>query len=236
VTRNIAPGLVEGEPFPGLAMPRILVVEDEPRIASFVSRALVTEGFRVDRAGDGARALKMVELVMLDLLLPGVDGVTVLRGIIDKYPEQRVMVLSVLADVTSKVECLEIGASDYVTKPFSLSELLARVHACLRQPPAPAPYRFLSAGRVSLDMLNRIADAGRGPVHLSEREFELLQHLMRQAPNVRSREQLLGEVWSIPFETGSNVVDVTIRRLRAKLGNDVIETVRNAGYRINADG
>jgi two-component system copper resistance phosphate regulon response regulator CusR len=220
-------------------MPSILVVDDEPRIASFVQRALTAEGFRVDTADDGVKALKMAksgryELVVLDLLLPGVDGVTVLRGIIDHYPEQRVLVLSALGDVESKVRCLEIGASDYLCKPFALSELLARVRARLRQAPAPAPDRFLRVGPVALDLLRRVADTGRGPVILSEREFSLLQYLMRQDGEVCSREQLLAEVWNVSFDTGSNVVDVTVGRLRSKLGDDAIETVRNVGYRINA--
>ena len=144
------------------------------------------------------------------------------------------LILSALSDVESKVRCLEIGASDYLSKPFALSELIARVRARLRQPPAPAPDRFLSVGRVALDILRRVADSGKGPVNLSEREFALLQNLMRKQGEVATRDLLLAEVWGVSFDAGSNVVDVTVGRLRSKLGDDVIETVRNVGYRLSA--
>jgi two-component system copper resistance phosphate regulon response regulator CusR len=219
-------------------MARILVIEDEPRIASFLARALVAEGFRVDTAGDGPRGVELArsgayELIVLDLLLPGLDGFSVLRSIMEHRPDQRVLVLSAISDVESRVRCLELGAVDYVSKPFSLAELVARVRARLRQPPAPTPDRYLRVGPVSLDMVRRVADAGAGPVSLTEREFELLQHLMNAAGEVCSRQRLLAEVWRVPFDTSSNVVDVYIRRLRSKLGRDSIETVRNVGYRLN---
>ena len=119
--------------------PQVLVVDDEPRIVDFVSRALVNEGLQVDQATDGVRALEMArsgryQLVVLDLLLPGKDGVTVLEELIEAQPQQRVLILSALADVEHKVRCLELGASDYLQKPFALSELIARVRARLRQP------------------------------------------------------------------------------------------------------
>ncbi|HEV8683544.1 MAG TPA: response regulator transcription factor [Actinomycetota bacterium] len=219
-------------------MARLLVVDDEPRIVSFVSRALAAEGFGVDSAHDGTRALELVrsrpyELVILDLLLPGLDGVSVLRGIMESRPEQRVLVLSALSDVESKVHCLDLGASDYVAKPFSLAELIARVRARVRQPTGPRDERLLAAGGVALDLLRRTADAGRGPVRLSEREAQLLRHLMQRDGEVSSRQKLLQDVWGFSFDPGSNVVDVYVRRLRAKLGADVIETVRNVGYRFH---
>lgn len=221
-----------------LAMPGVLVVEDERRIAAFIQRALSAEGFRVDAAHNGERALQLAdggryELVMLDLMLPGTDGVTVLQELLERRPDQRVMVVSALSDVEMKVRCLELGATDYIAKPFALAELVARVRARLRQPPAPAPDRFLRVGPVALDMVRRVADAGHGPVNLSEREFELLHQLMRRAGEVASREELLSDVWGITFATGSNVVDVYVGRLRAKLGEGVIETVRNMGYRVD---
>ena len=127
------------------------------------------------------------ELVILDLLLPGMDGIAVLEHVIDHDPKQRVLVLSALSDVDSKVRCLEIGASDYLAKPFALTELMARVRARLRQ--SPAPDRFLRFGAVALDLLTRTADSGRGPVALSEREFVLLRHLIQQEGEVASRER-----------------------------------------------
>jgi two-component system OmpR family response regulator len=225
-------------PYDSFGMARILMVEDEPRISDFVMRALVAAGFDVDQAGDGNRGLKLFrsrryDLVVLDLLLPNLDGISVLRAIIDQRPEQRVLVLSALSDVDSKVRCLEIGASDYLAKPFALSELIARVRARLRQAEAPPTDRFINAGGVTLDMVRRLADAGGETATLSEREFALLAYLMRKDGEVCSRSALLEDVWGISFDTGSNVVDVTIGRLRTKLGDDVIETVRNVGYRLN---
>jgi len=220
-------------------MARVLVVDDEPRIVNFVSRALSAQGFGVDGAHDGLRALQLArsgryELVVLDLLLPGLDGESVLRGIIEARPEQRVLVLSALADVDSKVRCLELGASDYVAKPFALAELVARVRARLRQPGAGPGERELRAGALTLDLVRRVVDTGRDQVTLSERQFLLLQHLMRKGGEVCSREQLLADVWGLSFDPGSNVVDVCVRRLRSKLGGDIIETVRRVGYRLQA--
>ncbi len=220
-------------------MARVLVVDDEPRIVSFVSRALSEEGFRVDSATDGPRALELArsgryELVVLDLLLPGRDGVSVLSELVEERPEQRVLVLSALSDVESKVRCLELGASDYLPKPFALAELLARVRARLRQPASGPAGRFLTCGRVTLDLVRRTVDSGEGAVSLSEREFHLLRHLMQAQGDVCARQRLLADVWGYSFDPGSNVVDVCVGRLRAKLGSDVIETVRSVGYRFDA--
>jgi len=218
-------------------MARVLLVDDEPRIVSFVSRALSAEGFQVDSALDGIRGLELArtgryQLVVLDLLLPGRDGVSVLRDLMESRPGQRVLVLSALSDVDSKVRCLELGASDYLPKPFSLAELLARIRARLRQPASGPDDRFLNVGSVRLDLVRRVADAGGGLVALSGREFLVLQHLMLKRGEACSRQQLLAGVWGYWFDPGSNVVDVCVGRLRAKLGSDVIETVRSVGYRI----
>lgn len=220
-------------------MARVLLVDDERRIVSFVSRALSAEGFEVDSALDGIRGLELArtgryELVVLDLLLPGQDGVSVLRNLMESRPDQRVLILSALSDVDSKVRCLQLGASDYLPKPFSLAELLARIRARLRQPASGPDERFLNVGSVRLDLMRRTADAGGGPVALSQREFLVLQHLMLKRGEVCSRQQLLADVWGYSFDPGSNVVDVCVGRLRAKLGPDVIETVRSVGYRIQA--
>lgn len=220
-------------------MPNVLVIEDEPRIGSFVSRALQTAGFRVETARDGISGLELARsgrfaLVILDLLLPGLGGLSVLGGIIESNPDQRVLVLSALGDVESKVRCFELGASDYLPKPFALAELLARVRARIRYPVALPLDRFMRVGAVELDLVRRIADVGRGPVSLSQREFLLLQTLMLREGDVVSRQQLLAEVWGFSFHPGTNVVDVCIGRLRAKLGDDVIETVRGVGYQVAA--
>ena len=220
-------------------MPRVLVVDDEPRIVSFVSRALSAEGFQVDGALDGSRGLELArtgeyELVVLDLLLPSLDGETLLQELMEARPSQRVLVLSALSDVETKVRCLEFGATDYVSKPFSLAELVARIRARLRQPASGPEQRLLHGRGVTLDLMRRVADSGAGPVSLSEREFLLLEHLMRRDGEVCSRQRLLADVWGYSFDPGSNVVDVCVGRLRAKLGACVIETVRNVGYRFDA--
>ena len=220
-------------------MARVLIIDDEPRIVDFVSRALAAEGFRVDSAPDGIKGFELArsgryELVVLDLLLPGRDGVTVLRQLIDARPEQRVLVLSALSDVRNKVECLELGASDYLPKPFAMAELVARIRARLRQTTSGPDERYLRRGDITLDLVRRVADAGTGWVMLPEREFLMLRNLMLRAGDVCTRQRLLEEVWGYDFDPGSNVVDVCVGRVRAKLGPDVIETVRGVGYRIAA--
>jgi DNA-binding response OmpR family regulator len=157
----------------------------------------------------------------------------VLRGILARRPNQPVLILSALSDIRSKVECLEIGAEDYVAKPFSLAELLARVHARLRSVDRNPP-TDLTVGRLRLDMLRREADAGLGPIPLAEREFLLLQELMRHAGTAVGKERLLEVVWGLQFDPMSNVVDVCVRRLRSKLGQDVVTTVRGVGYLVDA--
>ena len=222
-----------------MAPPRILVIDDEVSILSFVSRALRAHGFQADCARDGTHGLEFVratdyQLVVLDLVMPNLDGVDTLKGIVAHRPEQPVLVLSALGDVESKVRCLEMGAVDYLTKPFALAELLARVRARIRSAGGQAGDRYMRVGPVTLDLQRHVADGGEGPVALSSREFDLLLHLMRRAGTVCSREQLLLDVWDCPFDPGTNVVDVYIRRLRSKLGRETIETLRNIGYSLRA--
>jgi DNA-binding response OmpR family regulator len=221
-------------------MGRVLVVDDEPRIVSFVSRALSAQGFAVDGALDGLRAVELAEtgtyeLMVLDLLLPGIDGLSVLRRVSESRPDLPVLILSALSDVESKVAALELGAVDYLPKPFALAELLARVRARLRGGTAPRPANTLIAGLLTLDLMRRVATIdGSTPVALSEREFLLLQFLVRREDEVCAREELLSGVWGYSFDPRSNVVDVYVGRLRSKLGADLIETVRNVGYRFVA--
>jgi DNA-binding response OmpR family regulator len=147
-------------------------------------------------------------------------------------PQQRVLVLSALSDVATKVRCLELGAADYLAKPFALAELVARVWARMRDPTGSQEAGLIRAGSVTLDSQRRTVDLGAGPIDLSSREFLLLKHLATHGGVVCTRAELLAEVWGYSFDPGTNVVDVCIRRLRTKLGRDVIETVRHAGYRI----
>jgi len=220
----------------GFGSSRILVIDDERRILNFVARGLRAEGFVVDVADEGAEGLAAAlsspyDLIILDLLMPPIDGRVVLRRILERKPGQAVLVLSALEDTSTKVETLELGAEDYLAKPFSLDELLARVRARLRGVARSSAGR-VSAGRFRLDMVRREVDAGSGPISLSERESMLLQEMMRSPDLVLSKERLLSAVWGYHFEPGSNVVDVYVRRLRSKLGMESIATVRGKGYRL----
>jgi DNA-binding response OmpR family regulator len=173
--------------------------------------------------------------VLLDLMLPGLHGSAVLAEVMRRRPEQRVIVLSAVPEVSARVACLEAGAADFLGKPFALAELLARVRVRIRAPaPGPAPDTMV-IGPVCLDLaLHRVSVDGRW-VSLSYREYLLLRHLILHAGRACSRAELLHAVWGLTFDPGSNVVDVYIRRLRAKLDTpDRIETVRHVGYRVAA--
>jgi DNA-binding response OmpR family regulator len=222
---------------------RILVVEDEPGILAFVTRALRADGFTIDAATDGAQALgclnrQRYDLVVLDLLLPRVDGLSVLRHIREAQPELPVVIVSARTDLSTKLRGFDLGACDYVSKPFALDELIARIRAHLRRSRATGgDDHVLRAGPLLLDLTRhqaRIADA-ETPVDLTDREFRLLLYLGERAGEVVSRERLLAEVWGYHFDPRSNVVEVCIRRVRRKLGAEApIETVRNVGYRLAA--
>jgi two-component system, OmpR family, copper resistance phosphate regulon response regulator CusR len=217
---------------------RILVIEDEPRILDFVSRGLEAEGFSVLGARDGQEGLRLAEavgcdLVILDLLLPRLDGLSVLRTLETKQPALPVVIVSARADLTTKLNGFGLGARDYLTKPFSFDELLARIRVQLRRPEDRGNGLVLRAGALALDVARRQAQLGDQVVDLSDREFKVLHRLLECAGEVVSRERLLSEVWGYHFDPHSNVVDVCIRRLRKKLGPDSpIETVRHAGYRL----
>jgi two-component system copper resistance phosphate regulon response regulator CusR len=190
----------------------------------------------VDSAGDGVRGLQMAEqtdydLLLVDLMLPGLDGMAVVRESLRREPDQRVMVMSAISDVDTKVRCLDMGALDYLVKPIQLGELIARVRSRLRQATVPLQReRSLRVGSVELDLERRVVTAPRGAAPLSTREFLLLAHLMRHHGDVCTREELLERVWGYSFDPGTNVVDVYVARLRAKVGSRMIETVRGVGY------
>ena len=253
---------------------RILIVDDEPKIRSFIGRALAAAGYATELADSGAEGLRRAmqssyDLVILDLVMPDLDGRQVLRKLLAGHPEQVVIVLSCVADVAAKVDCLEHGAHDYLTKPFSLAELLARVrvqlrgeahsHADPRQQDAPAPAgrprpadpaqrtdfahahgdahphgETINAGHVTLDVGRLVADIGQGPVPLTRLEFLLLRELAEHVGQSVPKGTLLATVWGYDFDPGSNVVDVCVRRLRSKLGFDLIKTVRGEGYQLVA--
>lgn len=217
-------------------MADVLIVDDEARIASFVGHALSRAGHRVEVVGGGAAALRRVsrhrfDLVVLDLMMPGVDGFEVLESLADSEPPVRVLVLSAIGDVACKVRCLSMGAVDYLPKPFAVAELLARVSARLRDDESSStPAHWLHAGDAVLDMHRHALVVDGHAVQLSPREFVLLENLMRSPGQVRTREELLAQVWGWSNDGNSNVVDVCVRRLRGKLHRELIETVRNVGY------
>jgi DNA-binding response OmpR family regulator len=219
---------------------RLLVIEDETRIQAFLARGLEAEGYTVVTAEDGRDGLALASagdwsLVVLDLMLPGLSGLNVLQELHRTRPELPVLILSARADLQTKLKGFELGATDYVSKPFSLDELLARVRVRLRGPHPAGEEHVLQAGVVVLDLARRQARLGDLVTDLSDREFRLLHHLLLHAGEVVSRERLLAEVWGYDFDPGSNVVDVCVRRLRQKLGpNAPIETIRHAGYRLAA--
>jgi DNA-binding response OmpR family regulator len=219
---------------------RILIVEDEARIRAFLARAFEAEGFGVDVVGDGelglARALSgQYDLVILDLLLPRRSGLETLRELHRERSELPVLILSARSDLPIKLRSFELGAVDYVAKPFSLDELLARARVQLRRARVTDDATVIRVGSLELDLARRQARVGEVVAELSDREFRLLHFLLAHVGEVVSRERLLSEVWGYDFDPRSNVVDVCIRRLRRRLGPDApIETVRNAGYRAAA--
>jgi two-component system, OmpR family, copper resistance phosphate regulon response regulator CusR len=219
---------------------RILIVEDEPRIRAFLASAFEAEGFAVDVVDDGenglARAIRgNYVLVILDLLLPGRDGLDVLRELHEVRADVPVLILSARGDLSTKLRGFELGAVDYVAKPFSLDELLARARVHLRRAQVTDDGAKIRVGALELDLARRQARHGDTVADLSDREFHVLHFLIRHVGEVVSRERLLAEVWGYDFDPRSNVVDVCVRRLRRRLGPDTpIETVRNAGYRAAA--
>lgn len=219
-------------------MSKILLVEDTDRIASFITKGLQANGFDVTRTSSGEEAVKLLEavefdLVILDIGLPGIDGFEVLRRARGQGIETPVIVLTARDSVDNTVASFVGGADDYMGKPFSFDELLARVRVRILKPsfsePAPST---LKVGSVTLNLLTRKASRGGVEHELTTREYGILEYLMRHPGQVISREQLLSEVWSFDHDPESNVVDVYVRYLRQKLGDDVIQTVRGVGYRI----
>jgi len=217
---------------------RILIVEDEPRLASFLEKGLAASGFTTFAVGDGQAASLVArdeefDLVILDLGLPGMDGFKVLEDIRGRGQKLPVIVLTARDEVEDKVRGLDSGADDYVTKPFKFEELLARVRARLRAEPSQEESE-LAVGSIKLDLRARRAEVAGEQIELSTREFALLETFMQHPGQVLSREQLLSRVWGYDFDPGSNVVDVYVGYLRKKVGADTVETVRGAGYRLHS--
>lgn len=218
---------------------RVLIVEDDPDIVEFLELGLSAHGFRCVSAPDGEDGALLarkeeVDLVLLDVMLPGIDGVEVLRRIRATKPALPVMMLTARDALVDKVGALEGGADDYLTKPFAFEELLARARALLRRSDQPGSAR-IRAGNLEVDLLSRRVRMGGERVELSAREFDLLEYFARHPHRVLSKPQILSAVWDYDFNPGSNVVEVYVRHLRGKLDRpgrgSVIATVRGSGYR-----
>ncbi|MGO9295461.1 MAG: response regulator transcription factor [Streptosporangiaceae bacterium] len=217
-------------------MSRILIAEDEPHIVRFLARGLQSEGHVTAHAADGIAALQKArsgqfDLMLLDLGLPGRDGAQVLAQLRRERSPLPIIVLTARSQPADIVAGLDGGADDYMSKPFRLAELLARVRLRLRPAHAAAAF-VLTCGDLTLDLRTRQAHAGGRAVDLSAREFALAEMLMRHPGQVLSREQLLSQVWGYDYDPGSNVVEVYVRYLRNKIGADRIVTMRGAGYRL----
>jgi DNA-binding response OmpR family regulator len=222
-------------------MSTVMVVDDQERMRTMLCRLLAAEGHVTQAAPDGETALERlaeeeVDLVLLDLVMPGANGFQVLSRLRDRGFTAPVIVLSAVPEVAARVDALDLGAVDFVPKPFHTAELVARVRRSLAsRPAAPLDTRYLDHGGVRLDLDRRRAFWRGEEVALSEREFELLAHLMRRHGRVCRRQELLHDVWGIDFEPGTNLVEVCVRRLRNKLPEVPIETVRSVGYCYTGD-
>ena len=219
---------------------KLLVVEDEARIAAFLKKGLTAHGYAVEWAHTGAEALNLgagpdVALVILDLKLPDLDGLEVLAGLRERGAMVPVLILSARGEVGDRVRGLDLGADDYLAKPFAFDELLARVRARLRPWPATGA-GVLRAGGIYLDVLTREVTAAGRTMSLSDREFSLLRAFVSHPRRVLSRRDLLAMAWDMHFDPRTNLVDVYVGYLRRKLGGAIIETVRGGGCRLRIDG
>jgi len=216
---------------------RILVADDEAKIAQFIRKGLKEDGYAVDVASDGDEALQLAlqedyDAVVLDIMLPGMDGISVLKKLRSSRPDMPVMLVSARDSVSDKVRGLDAGADDYLTKPFAFEEFLARVRALLR--PRVRPDSSLVYADLVLDLRTHKASRSGQPVELSNREYSLLEYLLRNADQVVTRTMIANHVWDLNFDTDTNIVDVYVAYLRKKIdeGFDtrLIRTVRGRGY------
>jgi len=219
---------------------RILVVEDERKIAGFIRQGLEEHGFDVEVCGNGDDAYTLAttrpyDAVVLDIMLPGRDGLSILRGLRERKNTVPVILVTARTELNERVDGLNLGADDYLTKPFYIEELIARIHAVARRVKDDSA-GLLQADDLSVDLLQRRVRRGTRDIELTAREFSLLERLLRMPGRVYTRTQLLEHVWGYDFDPETNLVDVNIRRLRKKIDGEsetpLIETVRGVGYRI----
>ncbi|MCD6420678.1 MAG: response regulator transcription factor [Synergistetes bacterium] len=219
---------------------RILVVEDEPSLLKAIAKRLQEEGYAVDSATDGESAMSLVEMIeydciILDLMIPVMDGMTFLKRLRDEGKATPVLILTAIGDVSVKVKGLDMGADDYLTKPFSFDELLARVRALLRRTTENRE-TVLRVGDLVLDTSKKVVMRGGRVIELTAKEYAILEYLMRNKGQVLTKLQILDHVWNYDFEYSSNIVEVYIRYLRRKIDDGfekkLIHTVRGIGYTI----
>jgi two-component system OmpR family response regulator len=223
---------------------RVLHVEDDDRTADFVAKGLTEHGHLVERARDGREGLHLAresgyDVLIVDRMLPGLDGLEIVRQLRESEDQTPVLVLSALGEVDDRVEGLRAGGDDYLVKPFAFSELLARLEALVRRSDAEAVQTHLQVGDLEMDLLTRAVRRGGRDIELQPREYRLLEFLMRNAARVVTRTMLLEKVWDYNFDPQTNVIDVHVSRLRAKIDRDfdkpLLHTVRGAGYMLRAE-
>lgn len=222
---------------------RVLVVEDEAKVGSFIKRALEEESYAVDLCADGARGLDMAlsgsyDLIMIDLMLPSLPGIEILKGIRREKIQTPVLILTAQSQVDQKVKGLDAGADDYLTKPFAIDELLARVRALMRRGTADAP-GVLQIDDLVLNPATREVTRGGQRIELTLKEYALLEYFMRHAGRVLTRPMISEHVWNQDFDTFTNVIDVYVNYLRNKIdrgrSRKLIHTIRGSGYMLKAD-
>lgn len=224
---------------------KILLIEDETKIAEFVIKGLRQAGYEVDHEGDGASGLALIledlhDLVILDVMLPKLNGFDLLRQLREDGNSMPVIILSAKVDLPDRLLGFEIGADDYLAKPFFVEELIARIRAVMNRK-VPEQVQHMSTSHLTLDVVNRKAQWHEVSAILSQREFSLLAYLMRSPGHIYSRQQILKHVWEINFDPETNVVDVCVRRIKRKLSRNSnehsspIESVRGVGYRLKVE-
>ncbi len=222
---------------------KVLIVEDEKKIAAFVRKGLEAQGFVVEVAhhGDEGFALattRPYDVAILDIMLPGRDGLSILRNLRERKIALPVLLLTARGELNERLEGLNLGADDYLTKPFHIEELIARLHAVARRA-AGTSQSILAVADLKMNLLTRKVTRGGPAIELTAREFSLLEHLLRSPGRVLTRVEICERVWDYNFDPGTNLVDVYVQRIRKKVDGDfpakLIETIRGVGYRIRAD-
>ena len=217
----------------------VLVVEDERGVASLIKKGLAEQGFTVDVSHNGTEAFALAtsrqyDAIVLDVMLPGRDGLSILRSLRQQRNEVPVILLTARGELDEKIEGLDLGADDYLTKPFYVEELVSRIHAVLRRA-SGSQLTIFQSGDLTINFVTREVKRGDRSIRLTAREFGLLEYLMRSPERVFTRTQIIEHVWGYDFDPNTNLVDVYIKRLRKKIGgdsgDDLIETVRGVGYR-----